>query len=150
MKHAGIEHLEEVWQIFKPHLKTYFPHIRKSYVENCIKNDKVIYQDGIVIIYNRYKKKTKIGNCQCQRGEIILKQIVKDKMSNKDAKDAMFEFFQYVNNNVWLTVRVDNHKAISLYEKTGMKKVGDINWSSGKIQGAIFFKELVNKPLYRN
>lgn len=141
MKHAKIEDLEEIWQIFKPHLNTYFPHIRKSYVENNIKRGKVIYQDGIVIIYNCYKKKTKIGDCECQRGEFVLKQIVKDSNSTKNAKNAMFEFFKYTNDNVWLTVRADNYKAISLYEKTGMKRVGNISWASGTIQGAIFFKE---------
>jgi hypothetical protein len=141
MKHASIEDLEDIWQIFKPHLKTYFPHIRKDYVENNIKRGKVIYQDGIVIIYNCYKRKNKIGDCQCQKGEFVLKQIVKDSSSTRNAKDAMLEFFNFANNNVWLTVRIDNYKAKSLYEKSGMKKVGDISWANGAIEGDIFYKK---------
>ena len=50
------------------------------------------------------------------------------------------KFFDYVNTNVWCTVRSDNIRACKFYEKIGMEKVSEISWSKGKLKGYVFLK----------
>ena len=50
------------------------------------------------------------------------------------------EYFDYVNTNVYLTVRDENIPANKFYKKVGMKKVGYINWSNGNMKGTVWLK----------
>ena len=62
----------------------------------------------------------------------------KFKIAMKNAKKVIEEYFDHVNQNVYLTVRSENIVANRFYEKVGMTKVGYINWSKGKMKGNVW------------
>ena len=59
---------------------------------------------------------------------------------NGNAEKVIKEYFDYVNTNVYLTVRDENIPANKFYKKVGMKKVGYINWSNGTMKGTVWLK----------
>ena len=65
-------------------------------------------------------------------------QIINSNPSNGNAKKVIEEYFDHVNQNVYLTVRSENIVANRFYEKVGMTKVGYINWSKGKMKGNVW------------
>jgi hypothetical protein len=96
----------------------------------------LILDNNVVITYNIYKRKQKIGDVQALKGDCILHQIVaKDKGT---ASDVLQRFFEFINRRVYLSVRSDNELAKSFYLKNNMKLVGKHNWSNGTLSGDVF------------
>ena len=116
-----------------------FPYMRKDYLEECLEKQKVIYENGLVIIYHKYLVSKKFGNYKVNKGDVIIKDMVKENDKVNSVK-IMNKFFDYVNTNVWCTVRSDNIRACKFYEKIGMKKVSEISWSKGKLKGYVYLK----------
>ena len=56
MKHATPEDFEVVKGIFKKH-RDVFPYLRFDSLKNKIEEGKVVYDTGVVITYNKYKRK---------------------------------------------------------------------------------------------
>ena len=140
MNYATIKDFEEIWAIFEQN-KEWFPHVRTSHVENRLNWGQVILQDGIVITQQQYKRNGKIGkdtDVDVKKGDYIIHQIINSNPSNGNAKKVIKEYFDYVNQNVYLTVRSENIPANKFYEKVGMEKVGYINWSKGKMKGNVW------------
>ena len=101
----------------------------------------VILQDGVVITQQQYKRNGKIGkdsDVDVKKGDYIIHQIINSNPSNGNAKKVIEEYFDHVNQNVYLTVRSENIVANRFYEKVGMTKVGYINWSKGKMKGNVW------------
>jgi ribosomal protein S18 acetylase RimI-like enzyme len=139
MNIATLNDFDVIKSVFAPHQKTYFPHIRSDYIQRKIESGNVIYEDGVVIIFGVYKRKQKIGTQQAERGDAHIGQIVTvQQQGNGNATKALNKFFTEMNTKVWLTVRAENTRARAFYEKNGMKNVGDISWSDGKIPGVIY------------
>lgn len=138
MNIATINDLAEIKEIFSPHLKTYFPHIRMDYLKREIEKGNVILVNDVVIVYNLYKRKQKIGNVEAQAGDASIKQIVTKTQGKGSASSVLQSFFKHINTNVWLTVREENQRARSFYLKNGMKEVGVISWSSGTLPGVVY------------
>jgi hypothetical protein len=141
MNKATMNDLNEVWSIFAPYLKSYFPHIRRSHIEHEIKRGNVIFDNDVVIVYNQYKRKQQIGTKIAQKNDVVIKQIVSKTQGSGTAFEVSQRFIKSVNANIWLKVRSDNLRARSFYEKLDMKKVEDISWAEGKIPGVIYFLE---------
>ena len=140
MNYATIKDFEEIWAIFEQN-KEWFPHVRTSHVENRLNWGQVILQDGIVITQQQYKRNGKIGkdtDVDVKKGDYIIHQIINSNPSNGNAKKVIKEYFDHVNQNVYLTVRSENIAANKFYEKVGMTKVGYINWSKGKMKGNVW------------
>lgn len=140
MNYATIENFDEVWNIFQNN-KEWFPHVRTSHVRNRLSWGQVILQDGVVITQQQYKKNGKIGkdsDVDVKKGDYIIHQIINSNPSNGNAKKVIEEYFDHVNQNVYLTVRSENIVANRFYEKVGMTKVGYINWSKGKMKGNVW------------
>jgi predicted acetyltransferase len=138
MNIATLDDFDVIKSTFAPHQKTYFPHIRTDYIERKIKSGNVIFEDGVVIIFGVYKRKQKIGNQQAEKGDAHIGQIVVQQQGNGNATKVLKKFFTEMNTKVWLTVRSENTRARSFYEKNGMKNVGDTSWSNGTIPGTIY------------
>jgi hypothetical protein len=138
MNIATLNDLDVIKSIFAPHQKTYFPHIRTDYIQRKIESQNVILENGIVIIFGVYKRKQKIGDVEAQRGDAHIGQIVASSQGNGNASLTLQKFFTEMKTNVWLTVRAENPRARSFYVKNGMKEVGTISWSSGKIPGVVY------------
>jgi len=138
MRHATENDFEEVKSIIKPYTKTYFSHIRMDYIQRNIKANKVILQDGVVIIYGIYKRKQKIGNVAAKAGDAHIAQIATAIQGKGSASIVMNQFFDFVKTNVWLTVRTENFRACRFYEKNGMQKVGITSWARGSVPGSVY------------
>lgn len=140
MNYATIDNFDEVWNIFQNN-KEWFPHVRTSHVRNRLSWGQVILQDGVVITQQQYKRNGKIGkdsDVNVKKGDYIIHQIINSNPKNGNAKKVIEEYFDHVNQNVYLTVRSENIVANRFYEKVGMTKVGYINWSKGKMKGNVW------------
>ena len=137
MNHAKETDFETVKEIFYQH-KKWFPHIRTDYMKRMIARDNLILDDDVVITYNFYKRKQKIGNVIAQQGDCILHQIAA-KYHNGSASQALQKFFEFVNpRRVYLSVRSDNEIAKKFYVKNNMKLIGSTTWAKGTLPGDVY------------
>lgn len=135
MRHATIEDFDVVKGIFKEN-RDVFPYLRFDSLKNKIEEGKVVYDKGVVITYNKYKRKQKLGNVQANMGDIVIQEIVKEE--GGDAEDVFLRFVDFVVEDVWLTVRRDNERAKKFYDRVGMELVGEVFWSKGTIPGDVY------------
>lgn len=140
MNHATIDQLEEIYEVFRQHVE-YFPHVRKDYLRRTIEAGKCIYEDGVVITYNIYSRKQRVGDFLAEKGDCILHQIANKYPGSGKAKQVIERFFEYVDTDVVLSVRKENPAANKFYQKLGFKKVSDITWAKGKLQGNVYLME---------
>tara|TARA_Y100000004_G_scaffold78434_1_gene88306 strand:+ start:985 stop:1416 length:432 start_codon:yes stop_codon:yes gene_type:complete len=141
MNIATIDDFDKVWGIFQDN-KEWFPHVWNTKIKKRIENKQVVFENNVVITFSIYKRNNKIGNLTALKDDCILHQIVKGK--NGNARKTIEDFFNFVNTNVYLTVRENNLIANKFYEKVGMKKVGTISWAEGTMPGLIWKKDLTN------
>ena len=140
MNHAKETDFETVKEIFYQH-KKWFPHIRTDYMKRMIAKDNLILDNDVVITYNFYKRKQKIGNVIAQQGDCILHQIAA-KYHNGSASQVLQKFFEFVNpRRVFLSVRSDNEIAKKFYLKNNMKLVGTTSWARGTLPGDVYLYE---------
>ena len=145
MKLGKCEDFDDVWSVFQQN-KQWFPHVRSSHIKNRLNLDlpskgSVIWQDGVVITYQVYKKKRKISansDIVLNAGDCVIHQIVARDKGNGSAFKVMKEFLFSTDKNVYLTVRSDNIAANKFYEKLGMQIVGETHWGKEKIKGKIW------------
>ena len=137
MNHAKETDFEAVKEIFYQH-KKWFPHIRTDYMKRMIAKNNLIYDNDVVITYNFYKRKQRIGDVIAQQGDCILHQIAA-KYHNGSASQALQKFFEFVNpRRVYLSVRSDNETAKKFYLKNNMKLVGSTTWAKGTLPGDVY------------
>tara|TARA_R100000008_G_C3565257_1_gene158762 strand:+ start:379 stop:816 length:438 start_codon:yes stop_codon:yes gene_type:complete len=143
MKHAKIEDFEKVKGIFYQH-KKWFPHIRTDYMRRMIDKGCVVLERDVIITYNFYKRKQRIGNVLAQQGDCILHQIA---AKNKDgsASEILQKFFKFVKRRVYLSVRSDNDIAKKFYLRNNMKLVGGTSWARGTLPGDVYLYDQVEE-----
>ena len=146
MIHAKENNFEEVKDIFYQY-KELFPHIRTDYMRRMIKSGNLILDNDVIITYNYYKRKQRIGGVQAQQGDCILHQIAA-KYRNGSASNTLQNFFKWTNRRVFLTVRSSNAVAKKFYEKNGMKLVSHTSWLKGTIPGDVYMYDNVKEVLY--
>ena len=140
MNHAKETDFEAVKEIFYQH-KKWFPHIRTDYMKRMIAKENLIFDNDVVITYNFYKRKQRIGDVIAQQGDCILHQIAA-KHKNGSASQALQNFFEFVNpRRVFLSVRSDNEIAKKFYLKNNMKLVGTTSWARGTLPGDVYLYE---------
>jgi len=146
MNYATIINFDDIWKTFNDNLE-WFPHVRSSHIKNRIERGQVILQDGVLIIQQIYQQTRKIGkdtDVYIKAGSHMIHQIINLKKGNGNAEKVIKEYFAHVGTDVYLTVRSENKPANRFYEKIGMKKIGHITWSKGKILGNVWKKEVNN------
>ena len=137
MNHAKETDFETVKEIFYQH-KKWFPHIRTDYMKRMIAKENLIFDNDVVITYNFYKRKQRIGDVIAQQGDCILHQIAA-KHHNGSASQALQKFFEFVNpRRVYLSVRSDNEIAKKFYIKNNMKLIGSTTWAKGTLPGDVY------------
>ena len=140
MNHAKETDFELVKEIFYQH-KKWFPHIRTDYMKRMIAKENLIFDNDVVITYNFYKRKQRIGDVIAQQGDCILHQIAA-KNHNGSASQALQNFFDFVKpRRVFLSVRSDNKIAKKFYLKNNMKLVGATSWARGTLPGDVYLYE---------
>lgn len=138
IKFAVIEECNEILKIFKQY-PDIFPHIRKDTISLQIQQ----YREGVVITFNKYQKKVHLGNITIPKSSWILHQIVNKEPGNGKTQIILKKFMNYIDNDLYLTVRSSNTRARNFYEKNGFKEVSDISWKSGEIEGKIYCKKFL-------
>ena len=146
MIHAKDRDFEKIKAIFKQH-KEWFPHLRQDYIKRLISSGNLILDSDVIITYNYYKRKQRIGGVQAQQGDCILHQIAA-KYRNGSASKTLQNFFKWTNRRVFLTVRSSNAVAKKFYEKNGMKLVSHTSWLNGTIPGDVYMYDNVKEVLY--
>ena len=134
MIHAKENDFDTVKDIFYQH-KQWFPHIRTDYMRREIAKGHLILDNDVVITYNYYKRKQKIGGVQAQQGDCVLHQIAAKNKGT--ASQVLQRFFKWTNRRVFLSVRSDNIIAKKFYEKNGMKLVGKTSWTKDGVKNAL-------------
>ena len=110
-------------------------------MKRMIAKDNLILDNDVVITYNFYKRKQRIGNVIAQQGDCILHQIAA-KYHNGSASQVLQKFFEFVNpRRVFLSVRSDNEIAKKFYLKNNMKLVGTTSWARGTLPGDVYLYE---------
>lgn len=135
-----------------------FPHLHKQgfKLKKYFAKAGVILQDGVVITFSRYGnsgRMSKNATTYKKRGDFILHQIASDRSINGATKKVLDEFVEYCKNksgihaeNLFLTVRAANQRAVSFYERYGFVKDSDIHWTSKKdgiIKGIVYRLKLI-------
>ena len=143
MKHAKENDFEKVKEIFYQH-KKWFPHIRTDYMRRMIDKGCVVLERDVIITYNFYKRKQRIGNVLAQQGDCILHQIA---AKNKDgsASEILQKFFKFVKRRVYLSVRSDNDIAKKFYLRNNMKLVGGTSWARVTLPGDVYLYDKVEE-----
>lgn len=113
----------------------------------------VILQDGVVVTFSRYKSNGKLSRNATalkKSGDFILHQIASDRVKKDASKIVLDEFVEYCKRNhaenLWLTVREKNERAVNFYKRYGFVEECKIQWSSkkeGVIPGIIFRLKLI-------
>ena len=134
MIHAKENDFDTVKDIFYQH-KEWFPHIRTDYMRREIAAGHLILDNDVIITYNYYKRKQKIGNIQAQQGDCVLHQIAAKNKGT--ASQVLQRFFKWTNRRVFLSVRSDNLIAKKFYKKNNMKIVGQTSWAKDGVKNAL-------------
>jgi hypothetical protein len=145
MRHATPDQLKEVFGLFRTY-PAIFPHMRQDALSRRIAAEQCIYEDGVAITYQQYKKRTRVGDVEVPRGAVMLHQIVNSQQFS-GAGGRVFENFCAevvgpLGGKLYLTVRQENKTACSFYKRHGMKVVGSVAWAKGTIPGHIYFRGL--------
>ena len=107
-------------------------------MKRMIAKNNLVYDNDVVITYNFYKRKQRIGDIIAQQGDCILHQIAA-KHHNGSASQALQKFFEFVKpRRVYLSVRSDNEIAKKFYVKNDMKLVGSTTWAKGTLPGDVY------------
>jgi len=134
MIHAKENDFDAVKDIFYQH-KEWFPHIRTDYMRREIAASHLILDNDVIITYNYYKRKQKIGDVQAQQGDCVLHQIAAKNKGT--ASQVLQRFFKWTNRRVFLSVRSDNIIAKKFYKKNNMKIVGQTSWAKDGVKNAL-------------
>lgn len=127
----------------------------------------VVLQEGVIITFSKYRSNGRISNnakrkiqsvgdesasqfVRKKNGDYIIHQIASDRTKKDAAYKVLNEFIEWCKSNhaenIWLTVRAENKRALQFYEKNGFVKEGDIHWQK-KVNKKI---EIIPGIVYKN
>ncbi len=141
MRLALLEELKEIYGHFVAR-KDMFPHVRQDSIERRIVAGQCVYQEGVVITFQKYLKATRIGTVLVPKGAIMLHQIVNGQQYSGAGSRVFEEFFRdtavATRSDLYLCVRKDNEVACAFYRRRKMTIVGTVDWSAGALPGLVF------------
>ncbi len=145
MRHATPDQLKEIFGLFRAY-PAIFPHIRQDALSRRIASGQCVYEDGVAITYQHYKKRTRVGDVEVPAGDIMLHQIVNSKQFSGAGRHVFERFCAGVvgplGGQLYLSVRQENTTACQFYERHGMKVVGTVAWANGTIPGHVYFRDV--------
>mgnify|MGYP001230550513 CR=1 FL=1 len=162
MKHAELIDLEEIMDVFKQY-KDVFPHIRSDKIERMVKSGNVVWEEKVLITYNWYKRKQKLGYIErsqfgdfdmvvkapyeAQENDCILHQIAAKNQGDGSGKRVFERFLEFNNGREFFTVS----GSITGYENFPTGETG-VLFSSGQFSGIEQFSgsgaHILSDPLY--
>jgi len=146
MNHAKLSDLKEIYGHFQKR-KDVFPHVRQDKLQRMIEAGQVVWQDGVIITFQKYKKRTRVGEVQIPAGSIMLHQILNSHQFSGSGGRVFQQFVEEIvkpsGGDLYLSVREENTAARSFYERHGMEVVGKVDWSCGTLPGLVYRLSLV-------
>jgi hypothetical protein len=141
MRHATIRNLKAIYRHFQAH-RDVFPHIRQDALKRRIEAHQCIYQDGVAITYQQYRKRTRIGDVQIPSGSVMLHQILNSGQFNGAGRKVFRQFVDEIvkpsGGDLYLSVRRENTVACQFYQRNGMKVEGTVAWKDSTIPGLVY------------
>jgi hypothetical protein len=139
MRYATLDDLQEISRAMRAHEE--LKHVRQDKLKKRIEAKQCVYQDGVAITFQQYKKRTRVGDLDIPAGAIMLHQIVNGKQFS-GAGGRVFEQFvrevvEPLHGDLYLSVRKANAVACSFYERHGMSVAGKVNWTKDGVKGAL-------------
>ena len=101
---------DNIKSIFYQH-KAWFPHVRTDYMRQMIDLQRCIYSHGVVLTFHTAKRKQTIGTVKVNKGDTVLHQIANSTPGNGNGTKILLQFFDWCKQDVYLSVKTDNHKA---------------------------------------
>lgn len=131
-----------ILQLFKTY-KSVFPYLRADYLTRKITAGQVIWDNGVVIIFNTYKVNRRLGSkltgVLIHKGDIMLSEMASTTQGSGIAGRILDDFIhEHPTQYIWLTVRTDNERACRFYERHGMTFAGALFWAQETIPGCIY------------
>ena len=143
MRYAELDELKPIYGLFSTR-RDIFPHIRQDTLRRRIENKQCIYEDGVVITFQQYRKRTRVGDFNIPYGSIMLHQIVNGNQFNGFGGRVFDRFFEEIvvpsGGDLYLTVRFENTTACAFYGRHGMIVVGTVSWAGRTIPGLLYRK----------
>src|ERR1700674_4473605 len=137
MKHATVADLKEIYGHFQKR-KDVFPHVRQDKLHRMIEKGLVVWQNGVIITYQRYRRAGRVAaTCpvKAKAGDVILHQILNTQQLSGAGGRVFERFVEEIvkpsGGDLYLSVRKENAVACSFYERHGLKVVGTVDWSVG-------------------
>jgi hypothetical protein len=141
MRHASIRDLKAIYRHLHSH-RDVFPHVRQDTLKRRIEAHHCIWQDGVVITYQQYRKLTRVGDVQIPAGAIMLHQILNTNQFNGAGRRIFRRFVDEIVKpsccDLYLSVRKENSVACRFYEGHGMKVAGAVAWKKRTIPGLVY------------
>lgn len=143
--HASPEQHKEIYAEFYKR-RDIFPHIRADYIKRMVEVGHCVFEKGVIITYQQYKKDVKMGNVSIPKGSIMLHQILNTAQFSGAGREIFDRFFTEVvtplQGDLYLSVRADNIVARSFYKKVGMIQIGEVDWQikGQPLPGVVYLK----------
>lgn len=141
MRHASIRDLKAIYRHFQSR-KDVFPHIRQDRLKRRIEALQCVYEGGVIIVYQQYKKRTWVGDTQVPAGAMMLHQILNSNQFNGEGRRVFWKFVDEIvspsGGDLYLTVRKENAVACRFYERHGMTVAGTAAWKNSTIPGLVY------------
>ena len=145
MRLAQSDELKNIHALFTSR-RNVFPHFRLGDLKRRIENKQCIFEEGVVITFQQYRKLTRVGNIKIPAKSVMLHEIVNRNQFSGAGGRVLDRFFDKVvvpsGGDLYLTVRAENVVACEFFERHGMRIVGKVAWSGGTIRGFIYCKAL--------
>ena len=122
-KYATDNDLNKIINLFKNN--KWLSKYKYSYLQDKINKKECIYESGVVITFKLVKKKIEFGNISIEPNNTLLDQIIKENLELKNtyAQHVLTKFLNCAPGNTYLSVDINNYRAIRFYEKIKMLRV---------------------------
>lgn len=145
-KKDNYELLTEIIDIFKLYPDVfpggYYRFLRGRLNDKILKKE-LIYLDGVVLTWTKYKRKTKISpTVSILKDEIKINQLVNKNQGNGMAKKIFQDFLNKHKTTFYLDVKKDNKRAIDFYKKNNFVVVGEKTFGLMKIPGLVMKRDI--------
>ena len=139
MNHATIYNLDEIMDVFKQY-KDVFPHVRSDKIQRMIESENLVWEEDVLITYNHYQRRQRVGIYEAQKVDCILHQIAAKNQGDGSGKRVFERFIKFNNGrDIILSVRSENDRAIKFYKDNGFEDVADIEWGKTKqVKGKVY------------
>ena len=122
-KYANGNDLNKIINLFKNN--KWLSKYKYSYLKEKISKKECIYESGVVITFKLVKKKIEFGSISIEPNNTLLDQIIRENLElrNTYAHHVLTKFLNCAPGNTYLSVDINNYRAIRFYEKIKMFRI---------------------------